>query len=230
MTSQNATTTLNRSHLCSPRRQGSRLPPLSKTTFTHQALRESLRLLPEQPDELASMWHADIRRAVTVGACGTLDEMILQKGSITPRRIELLVVLRREQPRDHSRSINALANRHARASRPRPRTKKARLRGLFSWSEWQDSNLRPPRPERGALPDCATLRDQRRLYRPADFVVQAGKCENRHRRPRLSQPRGARLKVLRGGSGGVRAGGVARRHQGQEKNRGARGVIPSRQE
>lgn len=21
------------------------------------------------------------------------------------------------------------------------------------WSEWQDSNLRPPRPERGALPD-----------------------------------------------------------------------------
>lgn len=25
-------------------------------------------------------------------------------------------------------------------------------------------NLRPPRPERGALPGCATLRDQRRLY------------------------------------------------------------------
>ena len=31
---------------------------------------------------------------------------------------------------------------------------------LFFWSEWQDLNLRPPRPERGALPDCATLRDQ----------------------------------------------------------------------
>lgn len=31
----------------------------------------------------------------------------------------------------------------------------------LSWSEWQDLNLRPPRPERGALPDCATLRDQR---------------------------------------------------------------------
>src|SRR3979409_2541814 len=28
----------------------------------------------------------------------------------------------------------------------------------YSWSEWQDLNLRPPRPERGALPDCATLR------------------------------------------------------------------------
>jgi hypothetical protein len=28
----------------------------------------------------------------------------------------------------------------------------------FFWSEWQDLNLRPPRPERGALPDCATLR------------------------------------------------------------------------
>ncbi len=26
------------------------------------------------------------------------------------------------------------------------------------WSEWQDLNLRPPRPERGALPGCATLR------------------------------------------------------------------------
>src|SRR5215475_68629 len=26
------------------------------------------------------------------------------------------------------------------------------------WSERQDLNLRPPRPERGALPDCATLR------------------------------------------------------------------------
>src|SRR5262249_31904461 len=26
------------------------------------------------------------------------------------------------------------------------------------WSEWQGLNLRPPRPERGALPDCATLR------------------------------------------------------------------------
>jgi hypothetical protein len=24
--------------------------------------------------------------------------------------------------------------------------------------EWQDLNLRPPLPERGALPDCATLR------------------------------------------------------------------------
>jgi hypothetical protein len=29
------------------------------------------------------------------------------------------------------------------------------------WSEWQDLNLRPPRPERGALPDCATLRQCR---------------------------------------------------------------------
>jgi hypothetical protein len=25
------------------------------------------------------------------------------------------------------------------------------------WSEWHDLNLRPPRPERGALPDGATL-------------------------------------------------------------------------
>src|SRR3979409_762777 len=27
-----------------------------------------------------------------------------------------------------------------------------------SWSEQQDLNLRPPRPKRGALPDCAMLR------------------------------------------------------------------------
>ena len=26
------------------------------------------------------------------------------------------------------------------------------------WSEWKDSNLRPPAPEAGALPGCATLR------------------------------------------------------------------------
>ena len=31
-------------------------------------------------------------------------------------------------------------------------------KALKCWSEWQDLNLRPPRPERGALPDCATLR------------------------------------------------------------------------
>ena len=31
---------------------------------------------------------------------------------------------------------------------------------MGKWSEWQDLNLRPPRPERGALPGCATLRDQ----------------------------------------------------------------------
>src|SRR5690606_22101237 len=41
-------------------------------------------------------------------------------------------------------------------------------RTIFRWSEWSDSNTRPPRPERGALPGCATLRDQRRFYKPAD--------------------------------------------------------------
>ena len=30
--------------------------------------------------------------------------------------------------------------------------------GGKEWSEWQDSNLRPPAPEAGALPGCATLR------------------------------------------------------------------------
>jgi hypothetical protein len=38
---------------------------------------------------------------------------------------------------------------------------------MWSWSEWQDLNLRPPRPERGALPDCATLRLKAGLITPA---------------------------------------------------------------
>ena len=29
---------------------------------------------------------------------------------------------------------------------------------VLKWSGWQDLNLRPPRPERGALPSCATSR------------------------------------------------------------------------
>src|ERR1700688_1548951 len=40
--------------------------------------------------------------------------------------------------------------------RPWSRTRSAHAPD--KWSEWQDLNLRPPRPERGALPDCATLR------------------------------------------------------------------------
>ncbi len=35
------------------------------------------------------------------------------------------------------------------------------LRKKTGWSEWSDSNTRPPRPERGALPGCATLRSSR---------------------------------------------------------------------
>ncbi|CDX22164.1 hypothetical protein MPL3356_390179 [Mesorhizobium plurifarium] len=33
------------------------------------------------------------------------------------------------------------------------------LKPLFlKWSEWRDSNTRPPDPKSGALPGCATLR------------------------------------------------------------------------
>src|SRR5882724_3199492 len=50
--------------------------------------------------------------------------------------------------------------------------------GLLSigkdWSEWQDLNLRPPRPERGALPGCATLRLEGRSYSGALGAPQAG--------------------------------------------------------
>src|SRR3954468_11741480 len=41
------------------------------------------------------------------------------------------------------------------------------------WSEWQDLNLRPPRPERGALPGCATLRLESRSYSGALIPSQA---------------------------------------------------------
>ena len=34
---------------------------------------------------------------------------------------------------------------------------------LRNWSEWQDLNLRPPRPERGALSECAYTRLPRRV-------------------------------------------------------------------
>lgn len=80
---------------------------------------------------------------------------------------------------DHAASPTALLVRGVRQIRHCTAKKKARLRGLFGWSEWSDSNTRPPRPERGALPDCATLRDQRRLYRPAHPVAQAPKFKSR---------------------------------------------------
>jgi hypothetical protein len=52
----------------------------------------------------------------------------------------------------------------------RPRS---RLLYQESWSEWQDLNLRPPRPERGALPDCATLRLTRnRVYTYAHWAFK----------------------------------------------------------
>ena len=61
------------------------------------------------------------------------------------------------------------------ASVPDPRQIKAKKNGLepggkrpfflaLIWSEREDSNLRPPDPETGALPDCATLRHWRRFY------------------------------------------------------------------
>ena len=41
--------------------------------------------------------------------------------------------------------------------------------GVFEkWSGREDSNLRPPRPERGALPGCATSRQIRARYSAHD--------------------------------------------------------------
>lgn len=39
-----------------------------------------------------------------------------------------------------------------------PASRRVRKDRESGWSEWQDSNLRPPRPKLGALPGCATLR------------------------------------------------------------------------
>ena len=69
-----------------------------------------------------------------------------------------------------------------RRSRPAQHKEAAKLKEVSgskgrwrrSWSEWQDLNLRPPRPERGALPDCATLRHWRRLYSPGFGPASAG--------------------------------------------------------
>src|SRR5262245_66529061 len=48
--------------------------------------------------------------------------------------------------------------------------------GAKCWSEWQDLNLRPPRPERGALPDCATLRLEAGLITPAPLNASLRKA------------------------------------------------------
>ena len=45
------------------------------------------------------------------------------------------------------------------------------------WSEWQDSNLRPPAPEAGALPGCATLR----FLAERTYNVAAGGRQGRRR-------------------------------------------------
>ena len=58
-----------------------------------------------------------------------------------------------EQPLDRSGADEREADT---ANRAEPLQ---RFRGS-DWSEWQDLNLRPRRPERRALPGCATLRDQ----------------------------------------------------------------------
>jgi hypothetical protein len=47
-----------------------------------------------------------------------------------------------------------------------------------SWSEWGDSNSRPPAPEAGALPGCATLRlAEGDVYRQAPLVPQPNVAE-----------------------------------------------------
>jgi hypothetical protein len=48
-----------------------------------------------------------------------------------------------------------------------------------TWSEWQDLNLRPPRPERGALPGCATAISLVRLIHANSDKVVPPSASNR---------------------------------------------------
>ena len=44
------------------------------------------------------------------------------------------------------------------SSLPRKYTTTVLHQQIIKWSEYKDSNLGPPGPKPGALPDCATLR------------------------------------------------------------------------
>src|SRR5262249_27335300 len=80
------------------------------------------------------------------------------------------------------------------------------------WSEWQDLNLRPPRPERGALPDCATLR------------LKAGLITRVRERPQAIDPND------RAGGGPIDKGKGKRDHAQRARRRtgGARARRPQR--
>ena len=45
---------------------------------------------------------------------------------------------------------------------------------LEKWSEYKDSNLGPPGPKPGALPDCATLRLRPLLYLMGPILANFG--------------------------------------------------------
>ncbi len=69
------------------------------------------------------------------------------------------------------------------------------------WSEWQDLNLRPPRPERGALPSKDSV---------ADWFV--AKSARRHRADLALLPfsaNGAKTTCPQGSIGGKETGGMA---------------------
>ena len=117
--------------------------------------------------------------------------------------------------------------------------------GGCGWSEWQDLNLRPPRPERGALPDCATLRDREgciateprprkpvfpRSCIPVDGKAPTSRCGGgKRRRSAASQPhrerRSAHAVPL---DHGGRGGGALRSRRIRPEVRRRRLVAPRR--
>ena len=65
-------------------------------------------------------------------------------------------------------------------------------RDFFYWSEREDSNLRPPAPEAGALPDCATLRPLGGGYPVSGGIARAITCPSPLRRGGCAGRRGGR--------------------------------------
>src|SRR5207302_6980699 len=75
-----------------------------------------------------------------------------------PMMVAIITALFRLLASSNLSNVAFLVTQRARSRRAIPWRKPWRIWTGKYWSEWQDSNLRPPRPERGALPDCATLR------------------------------------------------------------------------
>lgn len=91
------------------------------------------------------------RRAHSTGLCHPSIFDLMQPDLVRTARFELATGM----PAGFKPAASTDSATSASAFPASRRVRKDREPG---WSEWPDSNLRPPRPKRGALPGCATLR------------------------------------------------------------------------